>query len=57
MTKKMGRPLKGPEKRDRRFEIRISESELALLSETAERLGMTKADTVITAIKDLSEKR
>ena len=57
MTKKMGRPLKGSEKRDKRFEIRISNSELTLLNETAERLNMTKADTVITAIKELSEKR
>lgn len=55
MMAKMGRPLKGMEKRDKRLEVRLTATELGLLNQTAKDFGLTRVDTMVKAIKLLSE--
>lgn len=54
--KKMGRPIKGNSKRDKRIEFRVSADELNLINETAKKNGKSRADTVIQAVEELSNK-
>lgn len=54
--KKMGRPIKGNSKRDKRIEFRVSVDELNLINETAKKNGKSRADTVIQAVEELSNR-
>ena len=46
MSPKTGRPIKGSSKRDRSLQLRMSEEELALLEQCAQRLSVTRTDVV-----------
>lgn len=54
--KKMGRPIKGNSKRDKRIEFRLTQDELDLLNETAKKNGKTRVDTVVEAVEELSNR-
>ena len=56
MTKKMGRPLKGSEKRDKRIEFRLTETEMTLINDTAKKARLTRVDLVVQAVKALAER-
>lgn len=56
MVAKMGRPLKGTEKRDKRLEVRLTESEIELLNTTAAKLEMTRVDTIVRAVEELADR-
>ena len=57
---KTGRPVKGSSKRDRSFQMRISEEDLRTLDFCAESLGISRTDVVCKGIglvkKELDEK-
>ncbi len=46
-----GRPIKGTSKRDKSLQLRMSEEELSLLEECAERLNLSRTDVVNRGIK------
>lgn len=46
MPPRMGRPIKGTSKRDKSLQLRMSEAELNLLEECAERLSISRTDVV-----------
>ena len=48
---KTGRPVKGTSKRDKSLQLRMSEEELSLLEECAERLNLSRTDVVNRGIK------
>ena len=48
---KTGRPIKGTSKRDKSLQLRMSEEELSLLEECAERLNLSRTDVVNKGIK------
>lgn len=48
--KKTGRPTKGPTARTEKIGIRLSSSELELLTKCAEELEMTRTDTIIKGL-------
>ncbi len=48
---KTGRPIKGTSKRDKSLQLRMSEEELSLLEECAERLNLSRTDVVNRGIK------
>ncbi|WP_228380291.1 plasmid mobilization protein [Streptococcus suis] len=56
MTKKMGRPLKVGEKRDKRIEFRLTENELDLVNITAEKAGLTRVDLVVKAVEEFADR-
>ncbi len=56
MAKKMGRPLKGIDKRDKRIEFRLTADELATINDTAEKAGMTRVDLVVKAVEEFSDR-
>ena len=47
--KKMGRPTTNP--RTGQINVRLSDKELALLNECAERMGMTRTDVIARGIE------
>lgn len=56
MGKKMGRPkLDEKMKKKVRVEIRLTSKEDEFLRLLSKQMGMTKTDTIITALKTLSE--
>lgn len=56
MTKKMGRPLKVGEKRDKRIEFRLTQNELDLVNITAEKAGLTRVDLVVKAVEEFADR-
>lgn len=46
MSPRTGRPIKGASKRDKSLQLRMSEDELKLLDECAQRLNVTRTDVV-----------
>ncbi|HFU4092589.1 TPA: CopG family transcriptional regulator [Streptococcus suis] len=56
MTKKMGRPLKVGEKRDKRIEFRLTQNELDLVNVTAEKAGLTRVDLVVKAVEEFADR-
>ncbi|MCS4488407.1 CopG family transcriptional regulator [Streptococcus sp. SQ9-PEA] len=55
MTTKMGRPIKGDTKRNKHMAIRLTEAEFDKITQLSQKLGLSKADTVVRAV-DLLEK-
>ncbi|CJD46983.1 hypothetical protein [Streptococcus sp. k-628] len=51
MAKKMGRPLKGESKRDKRVTIRLTEDEFAFVDEVSTKVGLSKTETILTAVE------
>lgn len=47
-----GRPVVGDGRRDRNIGIRVSESELAMFREKADKAGMTLTELIISLVKD-----
>ncbi|QBX25345.1 hypothetical protein SAMN02910293_00448 [Streptococcus henryi] len=55
MTKKMGRPLKGLSKRDKRLTIRLTEEEFKFVDDVTKKTGLSKTETVLKAVELLDE--
>ena len=53
---KMGRPLKGTDKRDKRIEFRLTEEELSLVNATAKKAGMTRVDLVVKSVEEFADR-
>ena len=53
--KKMGRPTTNP--RTGQINVRLSERELALLNECAERMGTTRTDVIARGIETVHRER
>ncbi len=51
-----GRPIKGPNKRDKSLQLRMSADELLLLDECSKRLNSSRTDVVNYGIRLVSEK-
>lgn len=51
----MGRPIKGDTKRNKHMAIRLTEAEFDKITHLSEKLGISKADTVVRAIDLLDE--
>ena len=51
MPPRTGRPIKGTSKRDKSLQLRMSEEELELLDECAEKLDATRTDVVNKGIQ------
>lgn len=47
----MGRPLKGESKRDKRVTIRLTEDEFAFVDEVSTKVGLSKTETILTAVE------
>lgn len=56
MSAKMGRPLKGSEKRDKRLEVRLTPTEMAELTEISDKLGVSKTDVIVRAVEELADR-
>nr|DAQ68745.1 MAG TPA: NikA, BACTERIAL CONJUGATION, RELAXASE, DNA [Caudoviricetes sp.] len=54
MAKKMGRPLKGESKRDKRVTIRLTEDEFAFVDEVSTKVGLSKTETILRAVELLN---
>lgn len=54
MAKKMGRPLKGENKRDKRVTIRLTEDEFAFVDEVSTKVGLSKTETILRAVELLN---
>lgn len=54
MANKMGRPLKGESKRDKRVTIRLTEDEFAFVDEVSTKVGLSKTETILTAVELLN---
>lgn len=54
MAKKMGRPLKGESKRDKRVTIRLTEDEFAFVDEVSTKVGLSKTETILIAVELLN---
>lgn len=50
MSPKMGRPIKGEAKRDKRLEVRLTADEYKTIQETADSHGISKADLIVEAV-------
>lgn len=55
MSPRTGRPPKGETSRTKNLNIRVSESESALIEECAERLKATRTDTIIRGVELLKK--
>ncbi|HEL2402997.1 CopG family transcriptional regulator [Streptococcus suis] len=55
MSAKMGRPIKGDTKRNKHMAIRLTKAEFDKITHLSEKLGISKADTVVRAIDLLDE--
>lgn len=53
--KKMGRPIKGDSAKSKKLGIRVSPEDLELINSCAEKLNMTRADTIVHSVKKLYE--
>lgn len=56
MTKKMGRPLKGDSKRDKRITIRVTEDEFYFVDEVTAKTGLSKTETILKAVEELADR-
>lgn len=52
---KMGRPMKGDSKRDKRITIRLTEDEFAFVDEVTAKTGLSKTETILTAVELLDK--
>ena len=55
MSAKMGRPIKGTEKRDKRLTIRLTEKEFNFVDEVTAKTGLSKTETILKAVETLDE--
>ena len=55
MTKKMGRPLKGDSKRDKRITIRVTADEFDFIDDVTARAGLSKTETILKAVEMLDD--
>lgn len=55
MSAKMGRPLKGETKRDKRLAIRVTEDEFDFIDQVTAKTGLSKTETVLKAVQLLDE--
>ena len=55
MTKKMGRPLKGLSKRDKRLTIRLTEEEFKFIDDVTKKIRLSKTETVLKAVELLDK--
>lgn len=53
--KKMGRPLKGDAKRDKRITIRLTEDEFDFVDEVTAKAGLSKTETILKGVELLDE--
>ena len=51
MTPRTGRPKKGATKRDKQLTVMLSEGEIGMLNECAERKGETRTDIIVEGIR------
>ena len=56
MSPRTGRPIKGTSKRDKSLQLRMSQEELDLLDECANRLNESRTDVVNRGIRLVKEK-
>lgn len=56
MTKKMGRPLKGAEPRNKSLAIRLTQKEFDDITRLSKEMGMSKAEVVVSGIELLKER-
>ena len=56
MSPRTGRPIKGTSKRDKSLQLRMSQGELDLLDECANRLNESRTDVVNRGIRLVKEK-
>lgn len=56
MSPRTGRPIKGTSKRDKSLQLRMSQEELDLLDECANRLDESRTDVVNRGIRLVKEK-
>lgn len=54
--KKMGRPIKGKEPRDRQITLRLSESEMDLLEKCSKIKNIPRTDVIVKGLKLLEGK-
>lgn len=58
MSPRTGRPVKDEsEKKKVRLEIRLTDEEAVLLAELAQKLGLSKTDTILRALCLLAEQK
>ncbi|HEP1376645.1 phage protein [Streptococcus pyogenes] len=57
MSPKMGRPVKGTAKRDKRLEVRLTADEYDTIQETADKNGLSKADLIVKAINSYESEK
>ncbi|MBF0710579.1 MULTISPECIES: hypothetical protein [unclassified Gemella] len=55
MSPRTGRPPKGEESKTERFEIRVSKKEKQQIQRLADKLQLSKAETVLKSINTLEE--
>ncbi|MEY8435063.1 hypothetical protein AALA56_04390 [Streptococcus hyointestinalis] len=56
MTKKMGRPLKGSEPRNKSLAIRLTQTEFDDITKLSQEMGISKAEVVVSGIELLKER-
>lgn len=52
---KMGRPVKGTSKREKRLTIRVTEEEFSFIDEVSAKTGLSKTETILKAVEVLDE--
>lgn len=55
MSAKMGRPVKGTSKRDKRLTIRVTEDEFKFIDEVTAKIGLSKTETLLKAVDVLND--
>lgn len=57
MKKRMGRPPKQEQSRNKSLNIRLTEDELERINACSEKLGMSRTDTIMKGITLIEEKK
>lgn len=57
MEKKMGRPPKQAQSRNKSLNIRLTDAELNMINACAERLRLSRTDTIMKGIKLIEQKK
>lgn len=55
MSPRMGRPPKGDVSRDKKLNIRLNDNELNRIAECAEKLNLSRTDTIMRGIELLEQ--
>jgi hypothetical protein fgonA2_08141 len=57
MEKRMGRPPKQTQSRNKSLNIRLTDAELNMINGCAQRLGISRTDAIIKGIKLIEQKK